>query len=96
MSMNLKKFPRLLPIRENSGYREPDKWVWCGSAVEEPGKGFHLYAARWRKDYPMLEGYVLFSEIVHTFSETLEGPLSFCRKSASMFSRPPLGQPDGT
>ena len=80
MSMNLKKFPGLMPIRENTGYREPDKWVWCGSAVEEPGKGFHLYAARWRKDYPMLEGYVLFSEIVHAFSETLEGPYSFVEK----------------
>ena len=42
----------------NGGYREENKWVWCGSCVEEPGNGFHLYAARWRKDYPMLEGYV--------------------------------------
>ena len=80
MSMNVKKFPPLLPIRENSGYREPDKWVWCGSAVEEPGKCFHLYAARWRKDYPMLEGYVLFSEIVHAFSENIEGPYHFVEK----------------
>lgn len=55
-------------------------WVWCGSAAKEEGKGYHLYAARWGKDYPMLQGYVLNSHIVHAFSETLEGPYHFVEK----------------
>jgi hypothetical protein len=79
---------RLLPAPAQGGYREADKWVWCGSAVEEPGKGYHLYASRWRKDYPMLYGYVLFSEIIHTFSETLNGPYRFIEKLQ------PSGDPD--
>ena len=69
-----------MPAPAGGGYREENQWIWCGSAVEEPGKGFHLYASRWRKDYPMLFGYVLFSEIVHAFSETLEGPYRFVEK----------------
>ena len=64
----------------DGGFRMEDKWVWCGSAIEDPGKGYHLYASSWRKDYPMLEGYVLFSEIVHAFSETMTGPYKFIEK----------------
>lgn len=70
-------FTELSEAPLNGGYREDGKWVWCGSCVEEPGKGFHLYAARWRKDYPMLEGYVFFSEIVHAFSRTMTGPYHY-------------------
>lgn len=73
-------FPAQLTLPDNSGYREDGKWIWCGCAVEEPGKGFHLYASRWRKDYPMLAGYVFFSEIVRAFSPTLEGPYRFAEK----------------
>ena len=81
-------FPAELSLPENSGYREKDKWIWCGTAVEEEGKGFHLYASRWRKDYPMLEGYVLFSEIVHAFSPVLEGPYRFVEKVLPCFPDP--------
>jgi hypothetical protein len=54
-----------------------DYWVWCGSAMEEPGVGYHLYAARWPKSYPMFEGYIFCSEIVRAFSETVTGPYRF-------------------
>lgn len=70
-------FTELSSVPLNGGYREDGEWVWCGSCVEEPGTGFHLYAARWRKDYPMLEGYVFFSEIVHAFSRTKTGPFHY-------------------
>ncbi|MBO7146779.1 MAG: glycoside hydrolase family protein [Lentisphaeria bacterium] len=70
-------FPALQPVSSNSGFKMENYWVWCGSAVKEEGKGYHLYAARWGKDYPMLEGYVFNSHIVHAFSETLEGPYRF-------------------
>ncbi len=55
-------------------------WVWCGSVLEEEGKGFHLYAARWSKKLPMLPGYVFTSEIVHAFSECKTGPFHFVEK----------------
>ena len=67
-------FPAIGPVPRGGGFRMEDSWVWCGCAVEEPGKGFHLYASRWRKDYPMFEGYIFFSEIVRAFSEKPEGP----------------------
>lgn len=73
-------FTKLGSVPVNGGFRMENKWVWCGSAVEEAGKGCHLYASCWRKDYPMPEGYVLFSEIVHAFSETMTGPYRFVEK----------------
>ncbi|MBQ6474354.1 MAG: hypothetical protein IJJ33_20400 [Victivallales bacterium] len=81
-------FPVELSLSENGGYRENDQWIWCGTAVEEQGRGFHLYASRWRKDYPMLEGYVLFSEIVHAFSPSLMGPYRFVEKVLPCFPDP--------
>lgn len=64
-------------IPVDGGFRLEGYWVWCGSAVEEPGKGFHLYASRWPKTHPMFEGYLLFSEIVRAWSPTLTGPYEF-------------------
>jgi len=80
-------FPAFRPAPAAGGYHESGFWVWCGSAVEEPGKGYHLYASRWRKDYPMLFGYMLFSEIVHAFSPSLEGPYRFVEKVLPSHSR---------
>jgi len=70
----------LLPPPVDGGFHLDDYWVWCGSAIEEAGKGFHLYAARWSNKYPMLVGYVYLSEIVHAFSETMTGPYQFVEK----------------
>ena len=78
---NLKsRFTKLAFVPIDAGFHMENKWVWCGSSVEEAGKGYHLYASCWRKDYPMLEGYVLFSEIVHAFSEKMTGPYDFVEK----------------
>ena len=71
---NKNRFPELQAISSNSGFKMDGCWIWCGSAVKEEGKGYHLYAARWGKDYPMLEGYVFNSHIVHAFSETVTVP----------------------
>ena len=73
-------FPEFAPIPANSGFAMDNYWIWCGSAVADKEKGYHLYASRWRKDYPMLEGYVLFSHIVHAYSENLTGPYTFVEK----------------
>ena len=75
--MQKRVFPALKGICSESGFKMDNCWVWCGSAVREEGKGIHLYAARWGKDYPMLEGYVFNSRIVHAFSEKPEGPYRF-------------------
>ena len=72
---------RLLPTPLNSGFKMDDYWIWCGSVVEDPdGKGFHMFAARWPKRYPMFEGYVYLSEIVRAWSPTMEGPYEFVKK----------------
>ncbi len=64
-------------IPVNAGFRQEGYWVWCGSVVEEPGKGFHMYASRWPQTYPMFEGYIFHSEIVRASSPVLEGPYTF-------------------
>ena len=76
----MEAFPAMGAVPRNGGFRMADSWVWCGCAVEEPGKGFHLYASRWRKDYPMFDGYLFFSEIVRAFSEKPEGPYRYEEK----------------
>jgi hypothetical protein len=80
-----KKIP---PVPIESGFKMDGYWVWCGSAAEEPGIGYHLFAARWTKEYPMFYGYILKSEIVHAFSEKLCGPYRFVKKIL------PSGDPD--
>ncbi len=64
----------------DSGFKMADYWVWCGSVIEEPGNGFHMYAARWPKSYPMFEGYIYLSEIVRAWSATMQGPYEFVEK----------------
>ncbi|MDD3154270.1 MAG: glycoside hydrolase family protein [Victivallaceae bacterium] len=62
-----------------SGLREDGSWVWCGSVA--PGKdGWHMYASRWSKKYPMFDGYILTSEIVHAYSKTPDGAYRIMEK----------------
>ncbi len=74
---NIINFGRIPKI---GGFRQEGFWVWCGSVIEEPGNGFHMYAARWPKTHPMFEGYILMSEIVRAWSPTMEGPYKFIEK----------------
>ena len=68
----------ILQLNWNSagGFRLPDQWVWCGSAIRK-AEGCFLYAACWPATYPMLEGYLLSSRIVLAFSATPEGPYRY-------------------
>ena len=68
----------LLQLSWNSagGFRLPDQWVWCGSAVRSDGK-YCLFAACWPSTFPMLEGYLLSSRIVLAVSDTPEGPYRY-------------------
>lgn len=64
-----------------NGFTMDDYWVWCGSVVEDPaGDGFHMFASRWPKKYPMLKGYIYLSEIVQAWSPTMYGPYKFVEK----------------
>ena len=49
-------------------FKLENHWVWCGSPVRDGGK-IHLYASVWSKEYPMFEGYVLHSRIVHAVAD---------------------------
>lgn len=72
---------KVLPVPLNSGFRMDGYWVWCGSVVEDPDrKGYHMFASRWPKEYPMLRGYVYLSEIVHAWSPEMPGPYKFVEK----------------
>lgn len=72
---------KMLQVPLNSGFKMDDYWVWCGSVTEAPcGNGFHMYAARWPKKYPMFEGYIYLSEIVRAWSPTMEGPYEFVER----------------
>lgn len=72
---------KILPIPPNSGFRMDDYWVWCGSVVKDPdGKGYHMFASRWPREYPMLKGYVYLSEIVRAWSPDMMGPYKFVEK----------------
>ena len=59
--------------------RMEDSWVWCGSVLQGDD-GYHMYAARWPKQYPMFVGYLYQSEIVHAYSESMCGPYRFVER----------------
>ncbi|MBO7154017.1 MAG: glycoside hydrolase family protein [Lentisphaeria bacterium] len=53
-------------------FKLEDQWVWCGSPVTD-GERIHLYASAWSKEYPMFEGYIMHSRIVHAAAEKIDG-----------------------
>ena len=53
-------------------FKLEDHWVWCGSPVRD-GSLIHLYASAWSKEYPMFEGYILHSKIVHAVADKING-----------------------
>jgi hypothetical protein len=71
---------KMQPVPLDSGLKIDGYWVWCGSAIEEVGVGYHIYAARWPHAYPMFEGYILCSEIIRAFSKSICGPYEFVEK----------------
>jgi len=52
-------------------------WVWCGSVAKGEDGRYHMFAARWPKDYPFFQGYTAHSEIVRAVADTPEGPFTF-------------------
>ncbi len=68
---------RLCSAPIGKGFRQAGYWVWCGSVVQGEDGRFHMFAARWPKDYPFFHGYLAASEIVRASAETPVGPYSF-------------------
>lgn len=68
---------RILDAPRDGGFRMDGYWVWCGSVIQGPEGQYHMYAARWPKEYPFFDGYKVYSEIVRATSDTPEGPYAF-------------------
>lgn len=86
--MDRESYLSFSPTPCDGGFRMEGYWVWCGSVVEEPGKGYHMYAARWPQTHPMFEGYIYMSEIVRAWAPEMTGPYKFVEKIL------PCGNPD--
>lgn len=68
---------RLRPALKEGGFRMDDYWVWCGSVVLAEDGRYHMFAARWPKEFPFYHGYLAASEVVRAVSDTPEGPYEF-------------------
>jgi hypothetical protein len=68
---------RILPALRGMGFRQDDYWVWCGSVAEGDDGRYHMFAARWPKDYPFYHGYLSASEVVRASADAPAGPYIF-------------------
>ncbi|MHC4251317.1 MAG: glycoside hydrolase family protein [Planctomycetota bacterium] len=74
---------RLLPIPQNSGFRQDGYFVWCGSLTRVDGV-YHLFASRWPEGtgnpgdlVGILDGYREHSQIVRATADDPLGPYEF-------------------
>ena len=68
---------RLLPAPVEGGFRQSNYWVWCGTVVKGDDGKFHHYASRWPHGLPFSPHWLSNSEVVHSVSDTPEGPYRF-------------------
>ena len=68
---------RILPAPKGKGCWQDDYWVWCGSVAEGEDGRYHMFAARWPKQYPFFQGYLAASEVVRASSDDPLGPYTF-------------------
>lgn len=68
---------RILPAPIGKGFKQEGYWVWCGSVAEGEDGRYHMFAARWPKEYPFFHGYLAASEIVRASADEPEGPYRF-------------------
>ena len=67
----------LAPAPKDGGFKIQDYWVWGGSCIKGDDGLYHLYASRWPKSVPFMQGYVFYSGIVHAVSSEPAGPYEF-------------------
>jgi hypothetical protein len=68
---------RLQPAVRNSGYRDENYWIWCGSVIKGEDDKYHMFASRWTKNVPFSPNWVTNSRIVRSVSDTPEGPYRY-------------------
>ena len=68
---------RLLPAPVNGGFRQPGYWVWCGTVVKGDDGRYHHFASRWPHSFSFSPHWLTSSEVVHSVSDTPEGPYTF-------------------
>jgi len=68
---------RLQPALAHGGFSLETHWVWCGSVVKGEDDRYHMFAARWPKEFPFYHGYLAASEVVRASSDTPQGPYHF-------------------
>ena len=68
---------RLLPANYESGFRQNDYWVWCGSSIKGDDGKYHIFASRWSNSTGFSPYWLTNSEIVHAVSDSPEGPYKF-------------------
>jgi len=68
---------RLLPANYESGFRQNDYWVWCGSSVKGDDGKYHIFASRWSNSTGFSPYWLTNSEIIHAVSDSPQGPYKF-------------------
>ena len=51
-------------------------YVWDCSVIKAGGK-YHMFSSRWKKEYGFTGHWLFNSEIIHSVSDTPEGPYQF-------------------
>jgi len=75
--MTITDFSKLIqPVPRTSVLAQDGYYVWGGSAVKGKDNLYHIFYARWKKEYHF-SGWVTHSEIAHGISENAEGPFTF-------------------
>lgn len=59
------------------GFRDNNFWIWGSTVIQNKNGKYHMFASRWPKKYPMFEGYLFYSHIVHAIADNIEGPYNF-------------------
>ncbi len=67
---------RILPAPKVGAFRDPDYWIWCGSAIRGEDGRYHLFASRWPKRLSFLN-WATNSEVVRAVADRPEGPYRF-------------------
>lgn len=68
---------RLLPANYESGFRQNDYWVWCGSSIKGDDGKYHIFASRWSNSTGFSPYWLTNSEIIHAVSDSPKGPYKF-------------------
>jgi|GEM_PF-677648 len=64
------------PVAEGNIFRDEEYFNWGGSIIKGPQGKYHLFYARWKRDYSFY-GWLTHSEIAHAVAENPAGPYRY-------------------